>query len=181
MFEKLRARFQKGAAQPVPSWQQLQDEPVLMLAFGAGSGLSPVGPGTLGTLAGLALAIPLVLYQPWLLWAVAVIGTVFGAQICQAGIEVTGVEDHSGIVWDEMVAIWWVVVLLPEQSWLWWGLAFIAFRLFDILKPPPIRQLEQASHGGWAVMLDDLLAAVFALLVIWLAYLWLFVPGFANI
>lgn len=181
MWRQLRARFQKGAGQPTPSWQQLQDEPALMLAFGFGSGLSPVGPGTVGTLVGLLLAIPMVVYQPWLLWAAAILGTLFGAQICQAGMDATGVEDHSGIVWDEMVAIWWVVLLLPTQSLLWWLLALVSFRVFDILKPPPIRQLERISHGGWAVILDDLLAAVFALLVIWLVYLWLFAPISANI
>jgi len=151
-----------------PSWTQLQDEPALMLAFGFGSGLAPKAPGTAGTLVGWLLAIPMALYQPWLLWAIVLIGLVFGARICQAGIDATGVDDHPGIVWDEMVAIGMVVALLPVQTPLWWLLGFGLFRLFDILKPPPIRMLEHQTPGGWGVMLDDLLAALYALLVIWL-------------
>jgi len=152
-----------------------------MLAFGFGSGLAHKAPGTVGTLVGLALAIPMALYQPWLLWAAVVLGLIFGAQICQAGIDATGVDDHPGIVWDEMVAIGLVVALLPAQTPLWWLLGFGLFRLFDILKPPPIRQLEKLTPGGWGVMLDDLLAALYALLVIWLAYVWFFLPQSATI
>ena len=159
-----------------PSWTQLQDEPALMLAFGFGSGLAPKAPGTAGTLVGWLLAIPMALYQPWLLWAIVLIGLVFGARICQAGIDATGVDDHPGIVWDEMVAIGMVVALLPVQTPLWWLLGFGLFRLFDILKPPPIRMLEHQTPGGWGVMLDDLLAALYALLVIWLVYVLMFVP-----
>ncbi len=164
-----------------PDWSRLQDEPALMLAFGFGSGLAPKAPGTVGTAVGLVLAVPVALYQPWLLWAIVAAGLVFGARICQAGIDATGVEDHPGIVWDEMVAIGLVVALLPAQTPLWWALAFALFRLFDILKPPPIRQLEKLTSGGWGVMLDDLLAALYALAVIWLAYGWFFAPASATI
>lgn len=180
MVQRLLARLrraQKGADHTLPSWTTLQDEPALMLAFGFGSGLSPIAPGTLGTLVGLVLMIPLVVYQPWLGWAAVILGTLFGAQICQAGIDATGVEDHSGIVWDEMVAIGWVVLLLPAQTPWWWLGAFVAFRVFDVLKPPPINLLEQQLQGGWGVMVDDLLAAAYALMVVWLVQVWLLLPG----
>jgi len=180
MLYRLLARLQqarKGRNAALPAWSQLQEEPALMLAFGLGSGRLPVAPGTAGTLVGLILFIPIVVYQPWLGWALAVAGTVFGGQICQAGIEATGVEDHSGIVWDEIVAIWWVLLLLPAQTPVWWLAGFVAFRVFDVLKPPPIRLLEQQMKGGWGVMLDDLLAAGYALMVLWLAQIWLLLPG----
>ncbi len=163
-------------SRPAPSWSRLQEEPALMLAFGFGSGLSPKAPGTVGTLVGLLLAIPVALWQPWLGWAAVVLGVIFGPQLCQAGIDVTGVEDHPGIVWDEMVAIWLVTLALPAQTPLWWLAGFAAFRFFDILKPPPIMQLERISHGGWAVMMDDLMAAIYALGVVWGVHLWLLAP-----
>lgn len=176
LLTRLR-RAQKEQAGTVPNWSRLQEEPALMLSFGLGSGLSPIAPGTLGTLVGLVVFIPVMLYQPWLGWALAIAGTVFGGQICQAGIEATGVEDHSGIVWDEIVAIWWVLLFLPAQTPLWWLAAFVAFRVFDVLKPPPISLLERQLKGGWGVMMDDLLAAGYALMVLWLVQIWLLLPG----
>jgi phosphatidylglycerophosphatase A len=75
-----------------------------------------------------------------------------------------GVSDHSGMNWDEMVAFWLVLWLIP-QTWLAQGIAFVLFRFFDILKPPPIRYFDRRLHNGFGVMWDDLLAAGYTLLL----------------
>jgi phosphatidylglycerophosphatase A len=150
-----------------PSFSALWSNPVLMLGFGFGSGLLPKGPGTAGTLLGLLLFIPLILWNEWLAWTVLLLGTLFGSAICGKSSEYLGVHDHGGIVWDEFVGIWLVLLLLPEQNILYWTLAFAAFRLFDIWKPWPILWVDHKVEGGFGIMLDDILAAIYAIAVIW--------------
>lgn len=150
-----------------PSFGELWSNPVLMLGFGFGSGLLPKGPGTAGTLLGLLLFIPLLLWNEWLAWALLLLGTLFGSAICGKSSEYLGVHDHGGIVWDEFVGIWLVLLLLPEQNILYWTLAFAAFRLFDIWKPWPILWVDHKVEGGFGIMLDDVLAAIYAIAVIW--------------
>lgn len=132
------------------------------LAFGFGSGLSPVAPGTAGSLAAIPLALPLV-YLP-LPAAIAVIAAafVFGVWLCGRVGQRLGVHDHSGIVFDEFVGLWLVLVLVPFH-WGWWLAGFALFRVFDAAKPWPIGWFDRRVHGGFGVMLDDLLAAGFAL------------------
>lgn len=79
-----------------------------------------------------------------------------------------GVHDHSSIVWDEFVGIFLVLLALPRLSWGWCLLAFLAFRLFDIIKPYPIGYFDQKLQTGFGIMLDDVLAAFYAILVIFL-------------
>ena len=76
-----------------------------------------------------------------------------------------GVPDHGGIVWDEIAAFALVLVFTPA-SWLWTGIAFALFRLFDIVKPWPIRQFDARLKNGFGVMFDDLLAAGYTIAVI---------------
>ena len=152
-----------------PTPRQVFGDPVLWLAFGFGSGLAPRAPGTAGTLA----ALPLVILALWALsWPAFVLVTllvvVIGVPICGQASARLGVHDHGGIVWDEFAGLF--VTVLP-LAWLGsWGvswplalaLAFVWFRLFDVLKPWPIRLLDEHVHGGLGIMLDDLLAGVFA-------------------
>jgi phosphatidylglycerophosphatase A len=77
-----------------------------------------------------------------------------------------GVPDHGAIVWDEMIAIWLVLLLVTPCSFTAEVVAVLLFRLFDMVKPPPIRQIERRYKGGFGVMIDDILAAFFTLLVI---------------
>lgn len=142
------------------------------LAFGFGSGLTPLAPGTAGSIVALPLAVPLALLPlPWALTLIAA-AFVFGVWLCGRVGRRLGVHDHSGIVWDEFVGLWLVLVCIPAH-WAWWLAGFVLFRLFDALKPWPISWFDRRVHGGFGVMLDDLLAAAFALAVLGLAGLFL--------
>lgn len=140
--------------------------PAHLIALGFGSGLSPVAPGTAGTLLAWALGSALVesVPPPALLGAIAVLFFV-GIWACGLTGRNLGVADHGGMVWDEIVAFLLVLAVLPK-SLPWQAAGFVAFRFFDILKPPPIRWLERRYHGGFGVMADDILAAGYALLVL---------------
>lgn len=144
------------------------------LAFGFGSGLARKAPGTWGTLAGMPFVPLLQLIS--LPWALAIIGlaSVFGIWLCGKVADDLGVHDHGGIVWDEIVGIWITLVLLPAH-WGWWLAGFVAFRIFDILKPWPISVLDRKLGGGLGIMLDDILAGVLAALVLLAAQAWLVV------
>ena len=144
--------------------------PAMFLAFGLGSGLAPKAPGTFGTVLGLLLYLPFYwLAWPWSL-ALVVLGTLLGVWLCQFASDRLGEHDHSGIVWDEFVGIWLTLMLLPATvSGLILG--FLLFRLFDVLKPWPIGWLDRRVHGGLGVMLDDLVAALFAVGLGWVLVL----------
>ncbi len=150
----------------IPTFKELIDNPMVMLGFGFGSGLSPKAPGTVGTLLGLILFIPILLWSTTAAWIVFVIGLFVGSAICGKASDYMQVHDHGGIVWDEFVGIWLVILLLPVQSWPYWLAAFVAFRVFDIWKPWPIKQVDEKVAGGFGIMLDDILAAVYAALSI---------------
>lgn len=152
---------------PAPPFSQLLKQPLVFLGFGLGSGLSPKAPGTVGTLLGLVIFIPMLLWIPTAAWALLIAGTLMGSLICGVSAGAVGVHDHGGIVWDEFVGIWLVLVCLPEQSWIYWGLAFVLFRIFDIVKPWPIRWADQQVSGGFGIMLDDIIAACYAIIIIW--------------
>lgn len=135
------------------------------LAFGFGSGLARKAPGTWGTLAGMPFVPLLQTISLPLALGIIVLASLFGIWLCGRVAEDLGVHDHGGIVWDEIVGIWITLVLLPSH-WTWWLAGFVAFRFFDILKPWPISLLDRRLGGGLGIMLDDLLAGVFAALVL---------------
>ena len=146
------------------------------LAFGFGTGLAKKAPGTWGTIAGLVV-MPLLYLLP-LTWALVFIAaaSIFGFWLCGRVADDLGVHDHGGIVWDEMVGIWMTLILLPN-SWQWWLLGFVLFRILDILKPWPISVLDRNVGGGLGIMIDDMLAGLIAgalLYARWLADLPLF-------
>jgi phosphatidylglycerophosphatase A len=133
--------------------------PVDFLALGFGSGLVPRAPGTAGTV----VAIPVyLLLQPLALpyyAALVVLLALAGIAICGQTASRLGVHDHPGIVWDEIVG-YLVTMAFAPPGWLWVALGFLLFRLFDILKPWPIRWCDRKVSGGLGIMLDDLLAGV---------------------
>jgi phosphatidylglycerophosphatase A len=88
-----------------------------------------------------------------------------GIWICGDTSSKLGVEDYGGIVWDEMVAYWLIVAFIPF-NWGWYLAAFIIFRAFDILKPWPISMIDEKYEGGFGIMADDVLAAVYTILIL---------------
>ena len=148
-----------------PGLQFVFRHPAHLIAFGGGVGLSPVAPGTVGTL----LAIPLFNWlepqlAPWTFLAVLVGLFWVGVWASAVTGRALGVADHGGMVWDETVAFLLVLFFLPVTGY-WQAFGFLVFRLFDILKPPPIRFYDRMLKNGFGVMWDDILAAGYTLLV----------------
>ena len=139
--------------------------PVQLLAFGFGSGCAPKAPGTAGSLLAAIIYLPLSLLPP--IWYVVVLGVVIlsGVWICDQASRQLGVHDHPGIVWDEFAGLWLTMLLAPA-GWTWLVLGFVLFRLFDIWKPWPVGWLDQRIGGGLGVMLDDLVAGFYALILL---------------
>jgi phosphatidylglycerophosphatase A len=136
-------------------------DPIHLLAFGFGAGLSPYAPGTMGTL----VAVPIVWWVtqigPGALAVFAVLAAVFGVYICGESARRLGVHDHSGIVWDEITG--YALTLAPVVPDVWsFVLGFALFRVFDIWKPWPIREADHRLHGGLGIMVDDVLAGIFS-------------------
>ena len=146
-------------------------DPVHLLAFGFGTGLSPVAPGTVGSLLGVLLAWLTMDFGLYVQLAVAVALSVSGIWICGESARRIGVHDHGGIVWDEIAGMY-VTLLIAPPTIVGYALGFLLFRLFDILKPWPIRDLDHRLGGGLGIMLDDLAAALYALILLGL-YGWL--------
>lgn len=142
--------------------------PAGFFAFGFGSGLAPFAPGTVGTLAAVPLALALKGLPPALFWTVLVLSFVAGIRFCDVTARRLGRHDPGSIVWDEMVAYWLTVAFVPLH-WAWLLAAFLLFRLFDIVKPWPIRLVEQRLGGGLGIMADDVIAAVYAMAILALA------------
>ncbi|WP_246499415.1 phosphatidylglycerophosphatase A family protein [Thiothrix unzii] len=139
--------------------------PVHFLAFGFGSGLSPKAPGTMGTLAAIPLYL-LLMNLPLTSYLLAVLLiSVAGIWICGESSRRLGVHDHGGIVWDEFAGFLLTMTAAP-QGWAWIVLGFALFRLFDIWKPWPVRVADRQLHGGLGIMLDDILAGIYAWLVL---------------
>lgn len=148
-----------------PDGRFLLKHPAHLLAFGLGTGLSPKAPGTVGTLLGYGLFALLLPFSAPVQWLVLSGAFGVGVWACDRTGRALGVADYGGIVWDEVVAFAAVLYFVP-LNWFWWLLAFGLFRLFDIIKPFPIRQVDAAVKGGFGVMLDDVLAAVYSVAVL---------------
>jgi phosphatidylglycerophosphatase A len=142
-------------------------DPVQFLALGFGSGLAPVAPGTFGSLVGLAIAWAVAIPGPVFAVAATLLVTIAGVWICGEAARRLGVHDHPAIVWDEIAGMMITMLAAPPQ---WWGglLGFLLFRLFDIAKPWPIREIDHGIGGGTGIMLDDVVAGVLAALVLML-------------
>ncbi|XSG86445.1 MAG: phosphatidylglycerophosphatase A family protein [Methylohalobius sp. ZOD2] len=134
-----------------------------MLALGFGAGLSPVAPGTVGTLVAIPLYWGLKSIDPELYLAAIVLGLVAGVYVCSRVAHDLGQDDHPAIVWDEVIG-YWVAMLGAPLTWQYMLLGFVLFRLLDIWKPGPIAWVEKKTPGGLGVMLDDLLAGIVAAL-----------------
>lgn len=135
------------------------------LAFGLGSGLSRYAPGTMGTVVAVPFALLLKSLPGGVFWLALAALFLAGVYLCDVSSKRLGQHDPGGIVWDEMVGYWLTVALLPVQ-WEWMLAAFVLFRFFDILKPWPIKLVEKSFSGGLGIMLDDVVAAIYAMLIL---------------
>jgi phosphatidylglycerophosphatase A len=138
---------------------------VLWLATGLGSGLCPIAPGTAGTLAAVPLYLLLRPAPLWAYLAVTCIGFGAGIWLCGTAARELGQDDPPSIVWDEVVGFMVTMTAAPA-GWAWLILGFLAFRLFDILKPWPISVADRQVSGGLGIMLDDLVAGLYALFIV---------------
>jgi len=146
--------------------------PAGWLACGFGSGLAPVAQGTFGSLAALLPWLVLRQYSLPLNLVVIVVGFVVGVWACDIAGRALRVDDHRSLVWDEFIGQW--IALLPALVAPWWTIAlgFALFRLFDVWKPWPIRYVDRHLKGGLGVMTDDVIAGIFAAVVLKLVLIW---------
>lgn len=133
-------------------------------AMGFGTGALPRAPGTFGTLVGVLAYLVLMPLTPVAYASVVCIMFIGGIWLCDVARRDMGGGDPPGIVWDEIVG-YLVTMFLAPPGWAWVGLGFVSFRLFDIWKPFPIRQLDRRVGGGLGIMIDDVVAGIYA----WLA------------
>lgn len=149
-----------------PGLRFLLSHPAHFIALGFGTGLSRFAPGTVGTLLAFPLYAVLARWLP-VAWLAAAVVAFFalGVWACDRTGRALGISDHSGMNWDEVVAFLAVLMFTPAGL-LWQAFAFFAFRFFDVVKPPPIRRVDRTVKGGLGVMLDDVLAAFYTVLVV---------------
>ena len=151
--------------------RRLLASPAGWIACGFGSGLTPKAQGTFGSLAAVV---------PWLLlrelslpaWlGVIAVAFAVGVWACDVAGRILGVDDHRSLVWDEFVGLW--ITLMPALMAPWWAViaGFALFRLFDVWKPWPIAWFDRRVKGGFGVMLDDIIAGIFAGIVLYLVLL----------
>ena len=137
--------------------------PIHLLAFGFGAGLSPKAPGTMGTVVAVLIYLVLPSMPPTIYVGLILLSFVFGIWICGKTAEDLGVHDHGGIVWDEFVG-YWITMFMAPSGLFWVLLGFVFFRLLDIFKPWPIKWADKELAGGLGIMLDDVLAGIMAAL-----------------
>jgi phosphatidylglycerophosphatase A len=136
-------------------------DPVHLLAFGLGSGLSPKAPGTAGTVMALPFVVLMMQWPLALYLSCLVMLSLVGIYLCGESARRLGEHDHPGIVFDEFVGMAITMFAVPLNLWTLL-LGFVLFRLLDIFKPWPIREADHRLQGGLGIMLDDVIAGVFA-------------------
>ncbi len=145
--------------------RQILKDPILFLAFGFGSGLSKYMPGTMGTLAAIPVYLIMVQTNIWIYSGLTILVILSGIYLCDQAAVKLDVHDFGGIVWDEiagfLITMWWV-----PFSWQAVATGFVLFRFFDIVKPWPIKWIDSQVMGGLGIMLDDVIAGIFAALLL---------------
>ncbi len=147
-------------------------DPIHFIGFGFGSGLIPFMPGTFGTLAAIPFYLLMTHLPLWLYITLTLIFTLLSIVICHVTARDIGVHDYTPIVLDEMVG-YLITMIAAPLGWFWIVLGFLLFRLFDIWKPWPIRWLDEHAQGGFGIVIDDVVAAIYAWIGVQLvAFLW---------
>ncbi|MCG3726103.1 phosphatidylglycerophosphatase A [Vibrio cincinnatiensis] len=148
-----------------------------LLATGFGSGLSPIIPGTMGTLASVPFYLLLahLSFWPYVLWVL--LACLIGVKICQVTSTDMQVHDHGSIVWDEFAGFWITMLIVPflqlsVWDWRWPVTGFVLFRFFDMVKPWPIGWLDKRVEGGLGIMLDDIVAGMMSAIMLIIVGSW---------
>jgi phosphatidylglycerophosphatase A len=131
-----------------------------LLATALGAGYSPVAPGTCGTAVAVPIAWALATRPDWQFALVALVVTLVGVAAADRADRAWGSEDNQKIVIDEVAGYLWTVCLIDRTGWAPLAVGFVVFRFFDIVKPPPVRLLDEHLPGGWGVVFDDVAAGV---------------------
>ena len=138
------------------------------------AGLSPKAPGTVGSAVAIILAPLIFMPLPiWLRLAVLVVVFFGGSILISRAETLLGLKDPGEIVLDELVGQWLTVLPFASLSFEWMALAFILFRVFDIAKPYPVKDSEKWLPGGWGVMVDDVMAGLYAMVSLGILH-WIF-------
>lgn len=150
---------------PEVNLKTLIKRPACFIAYGFGSGLAPKAPGTFGTL--VALPIFYLMQDLTLAVYLAIVMSAFiaGIWLCQRAADWLNNDDPSGVVWDEIVG-YLVAMTFAPAGWQWMLIGFVLFRFFDIVKPWPVSLADKKLHGGVGIMLDDVVAGIYALVII---------------
>jgi phosphatidylglycerophosphatase A len=148
---------------PIPS--SIWKNPWHFIAFGFGTGTIPVAPGTFGTLIAIPFYLFLTAYSPTTYIILTIAISVFSIWLCNKVSQEINVHDHQGMCIDEIVG-YLVTMIGAPYGWRWILLGFVLFRIFDIWKPWPIRQVDAQVTGGLGMILDDVLAGVYSLIII---------------
>lgn len=175
--------YQANRCPPCPPNSSLTDIVTYWLGVGLGSGKPRRAAGTWGTLGGVIVGLAMFFLGFWGFLIITLLGCLVGNHICGKTSQLMGIEDDPHIVFDEWVGVWIALLPLAWQTkqinltdldfWIGLGLAFGLFRLFDVLKPPPISWADKQVSGGFGIMLDDILAGVMAALA-WFLCLYLY-------
>jgi len=158
-------------ARTLPDSRFMLANPAHLFALGFGSGLSRIMPGTAGTLFGWAAYALLTRLWPEVFtplnWAIIIgMGFLYGIAACERTGQALNAPDHGSMVWDEIIAFWLVLLFVMPADFDMQLTAFVLFRVFDMVKPPPIRWFDHHVKGGFGVMWDDIVAAFYTLLAL---------------
>lgn len=171
-MQKKPSIYTKNPCPPCPKTARAPDKAAYWLGVGLGSGLSPRAAGTVGTLAVLPFLAFALYLGAWVYGAVLVLLLASGTWICGRTSHLMNVHDDPHIVFDEWAGMWLCALPLlgvsfgTQRFWVAFLMAFFLFRVFDVLKPFPIGYLDKRVHGGFGIMLDDILAGIMAALVL---------------
>ncbi|WP_246543829.1 phosphatidylglycerophosphatase A [Candidatus Profftia tarda] len=142
--------------------------PYHLLATGFGSGLSPIIPGTIGSLVSIILWL-LLIQLPWYIYSViATLSIYVGVYACQKTAKDMQEHDHKSIVWDEFIGMHITLIDLPVNNWEWVLGGFLIFRVLDIWKPWPIRWFDSNLHNGIGIIVDDIVAGILSVMMIYI-------------
>jgi phosphatidylglycerophosphatase A len=158
-----------STSQPKVNFKELLKRPACFLGLGFGSGLAPIAPGTFGTLAAIPIYLLMQSLSLTLYLVLTTLAFIVGIWICQQSADWLGKEDPSAVVWDEIVG-YLITMIAAPTGWLWIVLGFVFFRFFDILKPWPINLADREIHGGLGIMVDDVIAGIFAGILLQFTY-----------